>query len=227
MTPFLSVIVCTYNRAQLLPRALDSLLAQSEGDWEAIVIDDGSSDETQKIVDAYADQCSSIRYFRRVLNRGVGAARNIGVRLAKGQFLTFLDSDDEIAVDHLAVRKQILENNSKIQMLHGGMRIIGDPYVVDKDDPEKLIHLKHCKVGGTFVIRRDVFKKIGGFMDVAYAEDSLFFEKAVAAGTQCQFVGHPSYIYYRDTAGQLTGQQLVIHHSSVERLDAIDFISDV
>lgn len=214
MNPFFSVIICTYNRVQLLPRALDSLLAQSEGDWEAIVIDDGSADDTAEVVAAYAGHCSNIRYFRRALNRGVGAARNIGIRLATGKFVTFLDSDDEYALDHLAIRKETLENGNKIQMLHGGFRVVGDPFVVDKDNPSKVIHLAQCEVGGTFVVKRDVFQEIGGFDDLPYAEDSRFFEKAVAAGIRCQFVSHPSYIYYRNTIGQLTSQRLALQTTS-------------
>ena len=208
MKPFCSVIICTYDRASLLPRALDSLLAQSDCDWEAIIVDDGSSDETSAVVQPYLALCPNIRYFKRSINRGVAAARNIGVKLSAGQFVTFLDSDDEYAVDHLAVRKRILLSDAAIQMLHGGIRVVGDPFVVDKDNPSELIHLAECEVGGTFVIRRDVFLKVGGFNDLAYAEDSEFYEKAVSHGIKCQFVAHPSYIYYRNTAGQLTSQEI-------------------
>ncbi len=205
---FFTVVICTYNRARLLPRALDSLLAQSDSHWEAIIIDDGSSDNTSDVVARYSSVCPKIRLFQRSINRGVAAARNIGVRLATGRFVTFLDSDDEYAVDHLAVRRRLLQCDDEIQMLHGGIRVVGDPYVVDKDNPSELIHLSQCEVGGTFVIKREVFQEIGGFNDLAYAEDSSFYETAVVSGVNCCFVAHPSYIYYRNTNGQLTSQIL-------------------
>ncbi|MEM9409497.1 MAG: glycosyltransferase family 2 protein [Planctomycetota bacterium] len=208
MSHFFSVVICTYNRADLLPRALDSLLAQSESDWEAVVIDDGSTDQTKDIVESYSRHCPSVRYFQRSINRGVAAARNIGVKLSTGKFVTFLDSDDEYAVDHLAVRKQALVGDPSVHMLHGGVRVVGDPFVLDKNDPDKLIHLVECEVGGTFVVRRDVFATVGGFDDLVYAEDSEFYEKARDKGVNCEFVPHPSYIYYRNTMGQLTSQAL-------------------
>ena len=208
MKHFFSVIICTYNRARLLPRALDSLLAQSETDWEAIIIDDGSTDNTSEVVERYVSICPNIRLFQRSVNRGIAAARNIGIRLSTGRFVAFLDSDDEYAVDHLAVRRKILQNDRDIRMLHGGLQIVGNPFVVDKDNPSQKIHLAECEVGGTFVINRDVFQEVGGFDDIAYAEDSVFFESAVESGVHCHAVSHPSYIYYRNTNGQLTSQQL-------------------
>ena len=202
-----SVIICTHNRARLLPRALDSLLGQSESDWEAIIVDDGSTDHTVEIVKGYSSICPNIRLFQRSFNRGVAAARNIGVKLSKGRFVTFLDSDDEYAVDHLAVRRSILASDDRIQILHGGLRIVGDPFVADKDKPGEKIHLSKCEVGGTFVIKRGVFQEIGGFNDLPYAEDSCFFEMAIESQIHCQVVTHPSYIYYRNTNGQLTSSK--------------------
>ena len=209
MKHFFNVIICTHNRAPLLPRALDSLLAQSESDWEAIVVDDGSTDQTVEVVKGYSSICPNIRLFQRSFNRGVAAARNIGVKLSEGRFITFLDSDDEYAVDHLAVRRSILSSDDRIQMLHGGLRIVGDPFVADKDKPGEKIHLSKCEVGGTFVVKRSVFQEIGGFNDLPYAEDSCFFEMAIESQIHCQAVTHPSYIYYRNTNGQLTSQKLI------------------
>ncbi|MDG2014753.1 MAG: glycosyltransferase [Pirellulaceae bacterium] len=209
MKPFFSVIICTYNRSDLLPRALDSLLAQSESDWEAIIVDDASTDNTAEVVTKYTSACPNIRFFQRSVNRGVAAARNIGVTLSKGRYVTFLDSDDEYEVDHLAFRRRILVRDRMIQMLHGGIRIVGHPFVVDKDNPRETIHLSRCEVGGTFVIKNEVFQKIGGFDDLAYAEDSHFYETAIESGIQTYAVDHPSYIYYRNTIGQLTSQKLI------------------
>ena len=208
MKHFFSVIICTYNRARLLPRALDSLLAQSESDWEAIIVDDGSTDDTHEVVKRYTSCCPNIRLFQRSVNRGVAAARNIGVKLAAGRFITFLDSDDEYAVNHLALRRQILQDDSELRMLHGGFRVIGHPLVPDKNHPQRMIHLDQCEIGGTFVVNRDVFVEIGGFEDLKYAEDSHFYEMAVESNVTCKLVDHPSYIYYRDISDQLTDREI-------------------
>ncbi len=206
MPRFFSVVICTFNRARLLPRALDSVLAQSEGDWEVVIVDDGSTDDTKEIIQRYTSISPNIHYFLRSCNRGIGAARNIGVTISKDRYVTFLDSDDEYAVDHLASRKEILVSDPAIRFLHGGIKILGDPFVVDKDDVSKRIHLDNCAVGGTFFIRRDVFTEIGGFDDLGYAEDARFLEKAAAMTIEPRKTEHRSYLYYRNVNGQLTSQ---------------------
>jgi glycosyltransferase involved in cell wall biosynthesis len=93
LAPLVSVVVPTYNRASLLPRALSSVLAQSLGDLELIVVDDGSTDSTGEVVRSFRDR--RIRLIRLPTNRGQGEAANAGVRAARGEWVAFLDSDDE------------------------------------------------------------------------------------------------------------------------------------
>lgn len=91
--PEVSVIVPVYNTAACLPRCLDSLLAQTFGDFEAILVDDGSTDESPAILSAYAEKDPRFLVVTRE-NGGLSAARNSGIRLARGEYLAFLDSDD-------------------------------------------------------------------------------------------------------------------------------------
>jgi glycosyltransferase involved in cell wall biosynthesis len=91
--PAVSVVIPTYNRAPLLGRAIRSVLGQCFEDFEVIVVDDGSTDETAAVVAAFGDP--RVRYVRLARNTGAGAARNAGIRLARGKFLAFQDSDDE------------------------------------------------------------------------------------------------------------------------------------
>lgn len=204
MKPFFSVIICAYNRARLLPRALDSLLAQTEPDWEAIVVDDGSTDNTVGVVEKFIATDCRIRLVQNKVNCGASAAKNKGVHHAQGHFVTFLDSDDEYTTDHLATRKAILRQDNSICFLHGGVQLVGNPYVVDKDNYARKIHIDDCVLGGTFFIRSDVFEQVSGFDDLRYAEDSKFFERASAAGVKISQTNYPSYIYYRDAPDQLT-----------------------
>ena len=88
-SPTFSVVIPTYNRAHTLPRAIESVLAQSFKDFELIVVDDGSTDETPKILERYP-----IRVIHQP-NRGVSAARNRGIEAARGHIIALLDSDDE------------------------------------------------------------------------------------------------------------------------------------
>ncbi|MCL5951129.1 MAG: glycosyltransferase [Chloroflexi bacterium] len=88
--PKVSVVIPTYNRAQLIRETLRSVLAQTYHDFEVVVIDDGSTDNTQEALVAYGSQ---IRYFRKD-NGGQASARNLGIRVASGEYIAFLDSDD-------------------------------------------------------------------------------------------------------------------------------------
>ncbi len=92
-TPTVSVVLPTYNRAHLLPRAIQSVLDQTYTDFELIVVDDGSADNTPTVMEAYTDD--RIRYIRYEPNRGANAARNIGIRAARAHFIAFQDSDDD------------------------------------------------------------------------------------------------------------------------------------
>ena len=204
MKPFFTVILCTYNRADLLPRAVASLRAQTERDWELVIVDDASTDETPGIVAQLMKEDSRIRYVRHENNRGTAAARNSGIAAARGLFVTFLDSDDEYAADHLATRKQMLVENDQVLFLHGGVEVIGDPWVVDKDDPSTKIHVDNCVVGGTFVIRRDVVQALGPFPEGVYGDDAEYHARAVTAGITIARTDHPSYRYYRNVPGQVT-----------------------
>lgn len=196
--PFFSVIITTYNRAQLLPRAVDSLIAQTEHDWEAIIVDDGSSDNTYVLCKEYCLKHQNIRYLFQS-NRGTPAARNTGIRVSAGEFVTFLDSDDEYKPEHLEIRKQYLTEIPGLELLYGGVEIIGNPYVPDINDTRELIHLDECEVGGTFFIKRSSAIGIGGFPPVRYGDDTGFFEIALKNDLKICKTDINTYIYHRDT----------------------------
>lgn len=91
MEPFFSIIIPTYNRARLIPKAIDSVLAQTYSSWELIIVDDGSKDNTKEVVASYTDP--RIKYVYQQ-NAERCAARNNGIEHSKGQYICFLDSDD-------------------------------------------------------------------------------------------------------------------------------------
>src|SRR3972149_1446112 len=91
-----SIVLCTFNRASLLPRALSSVLRQTYGNWELIVVDDGSTDRTAAAVNRFIAREPRITMFRQ-RNRGLALARNAGIRRTNGDFICFLDSDDAYA----------------------------------------------------------------------------------------------------------------------------------
>jgi len=200
-TPFVSIILPTFNRDALLGRAIDSVLEQTYRNWELIVVDDGSSDSTCELVKRYIKSSPNIRYMFHN-NKKLPFSLNTGVLAASGEIITFLGSDDEYKPEHLQLRVDLFLKNKNIEFIHGGVKIIGDPFVKDKNDLSKLIHLNDCTIGGTFFIKKYVLTELNGFRNIAYSEDSDFFERAVQK-YKIHKSDYPTYIYHRETSDSI------------------------
>ena len=195
----ISVIISVFNRKKLLIRALDSVFNQSVKNIEIIIIDDGSTDNVEKLLFPVINKYNNIIYCRQV-NQGTPSALNLGIRLSKAEYITFLDSDDEYGKNHLAIRKRFLQKNKKIDLLFSNAKVIGteqDYWVPDARNKNKLIHLNDCIIGSTFFGRRVVFEKLNGFRD-KYAHDYDFFKRAVNNYNVLK-IDSPTYIYHRET----------------------------
>jgi glycosyltransferase involved in cell wall biosynthesis len=110
-----SVIIPTYNRASQLPKAIESVLTQTYQDFEIIVVDDGSTDDTKEVLEPYI-QAEKIWYFYQK-NQKQAAARNNGIKAASGQYIAFLDSDDAWVNTKLEKQVRVLEENNEISMV--------------------------------------------------------------------------------------------------------------
>lgn len=104
-----TVVIPTYNRADLLPRAIDSVLSQSFEDFELIIVDDGSTDNTPEVVNTYSDP--RIQYIKRNENLGANRARNEGINRAESDVISFLDSDDELHPEYLETAMKKLRSS--------------------------------------------------------------------------------------------------------------------
>lgn len=125
-TPRFSVIIPAYNYGHYLPRALDSVLAQTGDDYEIVVVDDGSVDSTVDVVRRYkAESARPIMYFFQE-NRGLSAARNQGVNLSRGTYVLFLDADDALTGDALVRFRSCIAEHGDSDFIVGG-RIWIDP----------------------------------------------------------------------------------------------------
>jgi glycosyltransferase involved in cell wall biosynthesis len=113
-----SVIVPAYNAAVYLPYAIDSMLAQTYGDWEIVIVDDGSTDHTRAVVESYRLQLHDKLQFIPQPNRGVSAARNNGMRAARGEFIALLDADDVWLPHHLDRGVHALDADAATGLVH-------------------------------------------------------------------------------------------------------------
>lgn len=195
--PKVSVILATFNRKELLPRAINSVLNQTCKNWELIIVDDGSYDNSFELIDDYIQHYENIRYVRHS-NRKPPLSFNAGIRASVGKYISFLGSDDEYSESYLEERISYMNSNSDVWMIHGGLKIVGNPYVKDKNDLTKQIHISECIVGGTFFAKRELFFELDGFKNLPYSDDSDFYERAIPKYL-IHKVDLAPYIYYRDT----------------------------
>ncbi len=138
-TPAVSVVIATYNRARFLPETIDSVLGQRFRDFEPIVVNDGSTDETQQVLKPYGDR---VRYFYQE-NSGPSAARNLGVRHARGEWIAIQDSDDLSAPEHLESLFAFAEKNPDCGMVFANGAYLGGPEhnratIIPKDKSRRL-----------------------------------------------------------------------------------------
>jgi len=201
--PLFSIIITTYNRASLLPRAIDSLISQTNKDWEAIIVDDESTDDTYFRILPYLSLNRPIRYFKKA-HSGEALSKNAGINAARGKFISFLDSDDEYHPLHLQARKEILNSHSAVNLLYGGVKIIGNPFVPDRNNCNKLINLNECVIGGTFFIEKDLLLRLNGFRDIVLGTDADLYDRATLAGAVMKETKIPTYIYHHENEDSIT-----------------------
>ncbi len=201
--PYFSVIIPTFNRKCILTKAIDSLISQTEKNWEGIIVDDGSDDDTFGYISHYLKRDSRIQYIRQE-NAGAALAKNKGIAIASGAFLTFLDSDDEYEPTHLESRKNILVQNPDVKFLYGGIKIVGNQFVPDRFDTDNKIHLDDCVIGGTFFIERELLLSLKGFNNIVIGEDAELFDRINLTDAIKLKTKHPTYIYQHDRADSVT-----------------------
>ena len=182
--PLFSVIVPTYNQADYLPEALESLLHQSYGNWEAVVVNDGSTDNTVDVLKNYMDKDRRIQVVNKT-NGGVASALNEGIRNARGEWICWLSSDDMFEPDKLEVHVQAVRENPEIRFFHTNYfifdEVLGSKRVL-VDDPRdfvapvefQVLHFfdRNCVNGISVAIHREVFDKVGFFNETyRYGQD--------------------------------------------------------
>lgn len=163
MKPVLSIIIPCYNQAKYDGEAIDSVLSQTFTNWELIIVDDGSTDDSYSIMTEYAGRDERITCLRQA-NGGPSKARNHGAKYAKGKYLLFFDSDDKLAPTYLEQGVQYMEANEECAVFYPRVKYFGS-----RNDEELVRYTSYkdllCKssILCTSIIRKQDFDRIGGF----------------------------------------------------------------
>lgn len=207
MEPQISVIIPAYNRAHTLARAIHSVLIQKQVDLELIIVDDGSTDQTEGMCQKVP--CDSLKYLKQN-NQGPAAARNLGIQNSKGEFIAFLDSDDEWLSEKLKAQFDFLIHNPNILIvqteeiwIRNGKRVNpmkkhkkSGGYIFDKCLPL-------CIVSPSAVMMRKAFFEKVGLFDATFpaCED---YELWLRASAQMEFgyIEKPFVVKYGGHADQ-------------------------
>ena len=202
MVPLVSVIIPAYNREQTIGRAIRSVLNQTFQDFEIIVVDDGSTDGAKAVVDGFGDP--RIRYLHHERNRGAAAARNTGIRAARGEYLAFLDSDDEWLPEKTKLQIALLEDpalNADLSCT-GFFLMSGNSEIVYRHASlpswvKRLHWTCGLSPGSTLVVRRECVERVG-LLDEQYPrlEDWDWLLK-LAMGCKLEVIGEPLARVYR------------------------------
>lgn len=196
-TPTVSVVMPTYNRARFLPMSVGSIQAQTFADWEVVVVDDRSTDDTRELVAKMTAADPRVRYVTNERTRGPSGARNSGVAAARGRFVALLDSDDQWEPFHLAEAIKLLAGTRPTDVFTANplRKKWGSGEVVEYDelqlsqyageaadgafwfDPERLFDAalrRRVLTTQTIVARREVFERLPFDEDLLAGEDCLF-----------------------------------------------------
>lgn len=196
INPEISVVLCTYNRAKYLNKCIDSVVNQSFTNWELIISDDGSQDNTFEIVNPYLEKFNNIRYLKHQ-NRKQAYAKNVGIQASFGKYITFIDSDDAYKPNHLESRLAYMKAHPELELIQGGFESDEDIFFEDFFEPGKLINLRDCVLGPTFFGKRSVFFQLQGFNNLPYAEDTELWERAEKIFKTHTITEPQTYLYTR------------------------------
>lgn len=245
--PLVSIIVPAYNLSDLIAETLDSILSQSFTNFEVLVVDDASTDNTRSIIKAFNDKDKRIKLLSNVYTKGVSGARNTGIDEATGEWMAFLDGDDLWSVNSLSARLKCLDDYPDAQLISGDYSrfsesidrleqsnastndvwkdyfgkslITGEVVIVD--EPVKHFLRAALVHTGTVLVKSDIVKKLKGFDEsLLNCEDTQLWLKISAVVDRLIFVPE-TLLYYRQREGSLTKNAVSMFHYGPEAYRAL------
>ncbi len=204
-TPYFSVLITSFNRQNFISSSIECILSQSFNNYELIILDDFSSDKTFDIAHTYSLLDSRIKVYKNDVNIGQFANRNKIAKLAKGETLVYLDSDDTINSDALEYIFNCIQENNNISFGLICNDVESESIRVMKSDQALKYHfftksILHIGPSGTF-IKKTLFDKIGGFPEIYGPVGDLYYNLTAAIHSNVLLLPY-NYLNYRIHSGQ-------------------------
>ncbi|MCL2019502.1 MAG: glycosyltransferase [Oscillospiraceae bacterium] len=198
MKPIISVIMLTYNRETLVSRAIESVLAQTFGDFEFIIVNNGSTDKSGAVADEYAAKDERIKVIHRECGN-IGAGRNTGLNAAKGDYIAFIDDDDWCEPDFLEFLYNLaVQNNAEVSICGAADKIYEEKRVMTAE--EALIELmwrkRYNMAFPTKLFTKELADKIR-FSESDKYDDISQMHRLLAFANRVAYHGLPKYTFYR------------------------------
>lgn len=196
--PKLSVIMLTYNRQNLISRAIESILRQTEPDFEFIIVDNGSSDSSGNIADKYAKKDKRIRVIHR--GRGnIGSGRNTGLDAARGEYIAFIDDDDWAEPDFLEFLYNLATgNNADVSICGASDKVFDEKKIMDAEEAlvELMWRKKYNMAFPGKMFRRKLADRFRFPEEGSYDDIALMY-RLLADADRVAYHGLPKYTFYR------------------------------
>ena len=219
----ISVVIPSYNRKEFLKRSIDSAINQTKKPFEIIVVDDGSTDETETMIKSDYDFVKFIKQ----KNKGVSAARNIGIKVSIGEWICFLDSDDEWKKDKLEKQINAMKSNPSYKFFHSNEIWIKNGLRINQKKKHKKYGgdifdkcLDMCRISPSSVmINKTVFDEVGNFNeDLVVCEDYELWLR-ICDKYRVFFIDEPLIIKYGGHQGQLSYSIESIENHRIKALE--------
>ena len=218
--PKVSVIIPAYNRANLLPRALETVFQQTFKDYEVIVVDDGSQDETPDDMKQFAGR---VKYIRKE-NGGSASARNRGIEESRGEYIAFLDSDDTWVPEKLVEQVNVLDAHPNVGIVYARMPIINaqgervgtKPAGVSGKNFQELLKVWGDLPTSTVMTRRECFDKAGMFDPALTTMQDIDMWLRIARHYDLHEIENKTLAYYYRHEDQITSSKIKVYGGLVK-----------
>lgn len=228
--PKYSIVVPAYNASLTIAETLEAIINQTYTDFEIIVVNDGSVDQTEAIVEKYAGQDGRIRLINQS-NMGTAGAYNTGVSSAQGTFVGICSADDVLYPNYLSTMDEVVLQNPQFEIYcsngdfwteDGAKTPVYDAPISGESGEVSLVRIIHtCFYGVGALYRRDLFDLVGGYKIDIYGEDWDFWLRAMAKGAKV-FYCHKVLSAHRVSASQKSSNLVKVYNSDIRILE--DFI---